>query len=301
MAALIALSVGIRTTAADGLSACTTITLQNPHSEACNAEIEANPTPQVQAATELDPKLDGVSTPRSIFIPEGGMPYTLGWILKDWAYSDAPGVDPTDFSPARMYRKKDLVYLFATVHVNGMDWHLIGKDRWMSGEHIAALYYPERPEGVDGQWIAINLTEQTLVAYVDDTPIFATLVSAAWEGYGVTEEGLFQIYARAKNTTFRGPPWKLDNPDYVYNFVPNVQFFEGNLAFHGAYWHDWFGFPRSHGCVNLPVADARWLWNWVDETKDQWGPAKGFRLPKPENAPHVLVYSTPRTGDTRLR
>lgn len=181
MAALIALSVGIRTTAADGLSACTTITLQNPHSEACNAEIEANPTPQVQAATELDPKLDGVSTPRSIFIPEGGMPYTLGWILKDWAYSDAPGVDPTDFSPARMYRKKDLVYLFATVHVNGMDWHLIGKDRWMSGEHIAALYYPERPEGVDGQWIAINLTEQTLVAYVDDTPIFATLVSAAWE------------------------------------------------------------------------------------------------------------------------
>jgi hypothetical protein len=87
----------------------------------------------------------------------------------------------------------------------------------------------------------------------------------------------------------------------VYPHTPYVQFFDGNIAFHGAYWHDWFGFNRSHGCVNVPVGDARWLWEWVNQSADKWGPDKGaFRLPNPKNAPWVLVYRSPSTGETRL-
>jgi hypothetical protein len=40
-------------------------------------------------------------------------------------------------------------------------------------------------------------------------------------------------------------------------------YFNGDLALHGAYWHDRFGTRRSHGCVNLAPRDARWLFNWA--------------------------------------
>jgi hypothetical protein len=282
-------------------SACALLTAAAPQSAACDAEIAANPAPPVTPATVLDTKLDGVSTPRAILVPEAPLPFGLGWILKDWYYSDTPGAEPADFGTARIVRKATVIYLYATVVVENMEWHLIGKGQWLSGEHIANLRFAARPEGVSGQWIAVDLTEQTLVAFVDDTPVFATLISAAWGGYGTTEEGLFNIYARARNITFRGPPWKLDNPDYVYKFVPNVQFYDGNFALHGAYWHDWFGYARTHGCINIPVADSRWLWEWVSESADRWGPDQGaFHLPQPDKAPFVYVYHSPMGGETRL-
>jgi lipoprotein-anchoring transpeptidase ErfK/SrfK len=41
-------------------------------------------------------------------------------------------------------------------------------------------------------------------------------------------------------------------------------YYLGGYALHGAYWHDAFGTPRSHGCTNLAPADARWLFYWTD-------------------------------------
>jgi L,D-transpeptidase catalytic domain len=278
-------------------AACAQLTQSAPRSEPCNTEIAAAGAPDLARPVALDVKTQGVSVPRSVLLPAEGTPYPLGWVLKDWYYSDAPGVLPPSYDTARIVAKAKLVYLYATINIAGMDWHLIGPDQWISGEHVAALVLAKRPEGVSGNWIALDLTEQTLTAYTDDTPVFATLISAAWSGYGVTREGLFQIYARAKHTTFRGPPWA-DPPKYVYNYVPSAQFFDGNIALHGAYWHDWFGYTRSHGCVNIPVGDAKWVWDFVDETKDLWGPAKGFRLPKPESTPYVYVYHSPPTGET---
>ncbi|HWA77859.1 MAG TPA: L,D-transpeptidase, partial [Polyangiaceae bacterium] len=46
--------------------------------------------------------------------------------------------------------------------------------------------------------------------------------------------------------------------------VPYVQYFKDNYALHAAYWHDGFGAPRSHGCINLAPLDARWLFHWTD-------------------------------------
>ena len=51
--------------------------------------------------------------------------------------------------------------------------------------------------------------------------------------------------------------------DYVTPGVPHVQYFYGDFAIHGAYWHDNFGTPVSHGCVNVTPADAEWLYNWM--------------------------------------
>jgi hypothetical protein len=68
-------------------------------------------------------------------------------------------------------------------------------------------------------------------------------------------------------------------------------FFDQHIALHGAYWHDWFGLPRTHGCVNIPVGDEAWLWDWVSQVSDQWGPDENhFFMPHPEKAPFVYVY-----------
>ncbi len=278
---------------ADSPHACSAVTLDQPHSDACNADIEANPVPNLERPVQFDGKTQGVSHPRSVLMHKDPLPYSIGWMVRDWPYSDTPGGNPGSNIPAdspRMYHKASLVYVYATVEIGDIDWHMIGPDRWIPAEYISVLRLPKRPDGVTGRWITLDLSEQTLVAMIDDTPIFATLISAAYRGFGVTREGLFHIYARTRGTVFRGPPWA-KVPEYIIDHVPYVMFFDGNIALHGAYWHDKFGTPLTHGCVNIPVGDEEWLWNWVSETADQWGPdKKQFFLPHPDKAPFVYVY-----------
>jgi hypothetical protein len=182
---------------------------------------------------------------------------------------------------------------YASVRVYNFEWLLIAKGRWIPAEYIAELRLPERPAEVKGRWITLDLSEQTLVASIDDEPIFATLISTGWTGgYGITHEGLYRIYARTVSTVFKGPPWAAV-PEYVFDNVPYAMFFNGNEALHGAYWHNYFGYQRSHGCVNIPVADAAWLWDWVSETEDEWGPDTGaFHLAQPDKTPFVYIYKS---------
>jgi hypothetical protein len=53
-----------------------------------------------------------------------------------------------------------------------------------------------------------------------------------------------------------------DDP-YAVDRVPYTLYFDKGEALHGTYWHDGFGAPASHGCVNLALADALWLFNWA--------------------------------------
>ena len=56
-----------------------------------------------------------------------------------------------------------------------------------------------------------------------------------------------------------------DRSDYYYlEDVPWILYFDKSRALHGAYWHNGYGYPRSHGCVNLSPADAQWLYNWAE-------------------------------------
>jgi lipoprotein-anchoring transpeptidase ErfK/SrfK len=47
--------------------------------------------------------------------------------------------------------------------------------------------------------------------------------------------------------------------------VPWSLYFNEGAAIHGAYWHDGFGYRRSHGCVNVAAADAMWMFEWAEE------------------------------------
>jgi hypothetical protein len=59
--------------------------------------------------------------------------------------------------------------------------------------------------------------------------------------------------------------------DFELRDVPWIQYFAAGYALHGAYWHDVFGIPRSHGCVNLAPIDARYVFNWTaPEVPEEW-------------------------------
>jgi lipoprotein-anchoring transpeptidase ErfK/SrfK len=111
------------------------------------------------------------------------------------------------------------------------------------------------------RWIDIDLGSQTLVAYDGDRAVWAALVSTG-QGVYSTPTGVFRMYAKREKQTMsnRGHPGL---PPYYFEDVPWVQFFNQNIALHGAYWHRRFGQPVSHGCVNLAPDDAKWLYDFT--------------------------------------
>jgi len=127
---------------------------------------------------------------------------------------------------------------------------------------ISKAYKLKRPPGVGAseRWIHIDLSEQTLVAYEGDRPVFATLVSTG-KAPGMTPVGIHRIQMKHVATPMRDQP--AEEEAYSIDDVPWTQFFHGAVALHGAFWHAGFGLERSHGCVNLSPADARWLFGFT--------------------------------------
>ncbi|MDW8277591.1 MAG: L,D-transpeptidase family protein [Anaerolineales bacterium] len=110
--------------------------------------------------------------------------------------------------------------------------------------------------GADGErWIDVDLSRQMLYAYEGDTLVRAFVVSTGtWQYPTVT--GQYRIYIKYRFKDMSGPGYYLKN-------VPYTMFFYKGYAIHGTYWHNNFGTPMSHGCVNLTIADAEWLYNFA--------------------------------------
>ena len=119
-----------------------------------------------------------------------------------------------------------------------------------------------RPAEVQAEerWVHVSLGEQMLVAYQGETPVFATTVSTGRAGYE-TPTGVFRIASKHVSTTM--DDLNAGEEAYLIEDVPWTLYFEGNYALHAAFWHDGFGRTRSHGCVNMAPADARWLFHWA--------------------------------------
>ena len=94
-----------------------------------------------------------------------------------------------------------------------------------------------------------------LYAWEGNTLVASFVVSTGtWEHPTVT--GDYHVYARYKYTDMSGPGYYL--PD-----VPNTQYFYQGYAIHGTYWHNNFGHPMSHGCVNMKATDVAKLYDWA--------------------------------------
>lgn len=129
----------------------------------------------------------------------------------------------------------------------------------------------KHPKGED-RWIHVDLSEQVVVAYEKNRPIRAFVISSGLPRTP-TVTGEFRIKTKVKAQTMSG-----GSGAYYYN-LPNVkwvQYFHQEYAFHGTYWHNDFGKPKSRGCINMTNADARWLFDWAGPEWDGatvWFPA----------------------------
>ncbi len=122
--------------------------------------------------------------------------------------------------------------------------------------------------GKNGEkWIDVNVTKQTLVLYEGTSPVYATLVSTGEaglddaEGSTATKRGIFRIHTKHVTSTMSSDDL---GEEFELRDVPFVQYFEEGYALHGAYWHDRFGVPKSHGCINLSPEDARRIFYWTE-------------------------------------
>jgi hypothetical protein len=160
-------------------------------------------------------------------------------------------------------KRFQLVNIYATVNVAGWNWYLIGPDQWTNQQNLS-LVYPTAPAEFGGNWVGVNLYEQNLVAYSGGAPVMATLISSGVKnGEWDTRQGTFTVHTRVEAGTMNGAE---GSPDfYSLDLVPYAQYFDQLISLHGTYWHDSFGYPHSHGCVNLSVSDAKWLFGWLGQ------------------------------------
>ncbi len=148
-------------------------------------------------------------------------------------------------------------------------WLHVGKQwiRAADGHHLRRPLLSPRPAAVGPteRWIDVDLATSTLVAYEGDRPVFATLISAGIGRPGsaiATPPGVHRIFAKLPTSDMTNFG-HTDVVPYAYEAVPHVQYFVGSMALHGALWHDHFGMPASHGCVNLAPADAERLFGFT--------------------------------------
>lgn len=118
------------------------------------------------------------------------------------------------------------------------------------------------------KWIAVDLTRQRVWAFEGAERIHEFIVSTGkWYH---TPTGEFRIWAKVRSQKMEGGNPKIGT---YYNLpnVPYVMFYSNDaiakmrgFSLHGAYWHDNFGHPMSHGCVNMKIDDARVLYDWAN-------------------------------------
>ena len=152
----------------------------------------------------------------------------------------------------------------------------IGDGEWIDAVNVRIARPVALPAGLKPgeRWIDIDLDTQILVAYEGDLPVYATLFSGGLKDTP-TETGVYRVWKKVAETDMKG----LSGEDpYSVATVPWTQFFspEKGLALHTSYWHDKFGLPKSHGCVNLSPRDARWLYFFTDpQVPPGWSMAAG--------------------------
>lgn len=204
-------------------------------------------------------------------IPEGG------WLAEVTVpYTDA------HWKPGR----EELVayrFFYNTTHwviqlvrgIDGQPWYAILDDKWEYLYYVPARYMrlmpleeleplsPHIPAAL--KRLEVRLPEQLVIAYELDQPVFMTRAATG----GRYSDGDFRTKP-GRYTTFHKRPSRhmaagnLALNGYDLPGVPWICYFtENGLSFHGTFWHNDYGRPRSHGCINLTPQAAKWIYRWT--------------------------------------
>lgn len=124
-------------------------------------------------------------------------------------------------------------------------------------------------ESTGGQkHIYVDLTNQRLYAYEGDQIVFNFPISSG--KWGLTPTGEFKFWIKLRYTLMTGGSKALGTYYYLPNVPYTMYFYNESIprtrgfGIHGAYWHNNFGHPMSHGCINLRPSDAEKLYYWAE-------------------------------------
>jgi len=185
----------------------------------------------------------------------------FGWVVSGTFAATQPGGESyTD----HWLSKFDVVQIYDVQRAGDWEWYQVGRGEWIEQRNVARVV-PDTtpPPGVDAdKWVTVNLYEQTVAAYEGGQLVYATMVSTGRNGFW-TKPGLFKVWVKLEQDLMTGGiPGE---PGFYYlQHVPWVMYFDEARALHGTYWHAKFGTTTSRGCVNLPMTDAQWLYDFVD-------------------------------------
>ena len=189
----------------------------------------------------------------------------FGWILgPDTPVMSSPGYNTP--KTGRLLQRYNLVQVYAIEKAENANWAMIGINEWVEDRLIGRVTPNTKPpDGVDrDRWIEVNLEEQSIAVYDHNQLVYASLVSSGSQPF-YTRPGLFHVYKKKELETMSGA-FEADRSDYYYlEDVPWTMYFDDARALHGAYWHNFFGYPTSHGCVNLSPGDAHWIFDWAQD------------------------------------
>jgi hypothetical protein len=208
------------------------------------------------------PNVPVLSLPQGGTVGELTVPFVDSW----W------GINRRPFRGARLY--------YATTHwVEGTVTDIVDGKQWYKAyDHLFNAYYyipvesvhifspaeiaplsPEIPE--EEKHIEIWLEQQALMAYEGERLVFTCQVSTG-KGEFFTPSGIFTSFHKRPTAHMVGG--ESDAAMYDLAGVPwDTYLTENGVAIHGTFWHNDYGKPRSHGCINLTPQDARWIYRWT--------------------------------------
>ncbi len=210
-------------------------------------------------------------------LAEVTVPYTV-----PRRFSKSYGWDPNPLG-FRLYYES-VYWIEAIVEgPDGQPWYRIFDD--LTGNYSyanAAHLRPILPESLsyispnvppESKRIEVNLTTQALIAYEGDVVVLQTNISSGIPSgnHTTTPKGEFHIQDKYPSKHMGDGNLASGPEDYELPGVPWTSFFtDYGHAFHGTYWHQNFGTPMSHGCVNMRTAEAKWLFFWARPQRKDW-------------------------------
>jgi lipoprotein-anchoring transpeptidase ErfK/SrfK len=199
-----------------------------------------------------------------------------------------PFTEPWRTSKMYGWEKLNFRLYYGSVHmVEAIEDGPAGEPWYRVNDDLAGVYYvnplhirpipfeeltPITPEiPLEKKRIEVNLTMQTLMAYEDGREVLKTTISSGIpsgpkvNGLSTkTPQGEFRIMEKDPAKHMGNGNLFADADDYELPGVPWTCFFTAQgHAFHGTYWHQNFGTPMSHGCINMRTEEAKWLFRWA--------------------------------------
>lgn len=226
----------------------------------------------------------------------------FGWIIRDTPVFSAPVDAPTPrdllgwplaykmAAPGQSFIPRyTRVTIYETSHAGDWGWRRIGPGQWVHLYDVGRVDILPRPAEIPAgeRWLVINLFEQTMAVYDErDQMVYATLISSGRQVDGWrTPTGVFRIHTKKPV----GPMYGGGKSDrYLLEDVTANMFFHQGYALHAAYWHDDFGRYKSHGCINMSLADAEWLYNWTTPVASS--PSESTRASADNPGTWVWIY-----------